>query len=350
MKKIYLILVLLSASLVDSLPSHAGNPDRAGQAGATELLINPWARSSGWGGFNTANIKGIESERVNIAGLAFTNKTDLHLSRTAWLSGSDININAIGFGQRMSESSVLGISIMSVDFGDINVTTVENPDATLGTFSPQLLNLGISYARSFSDRIHGGVTGRIISQSISTVTAQGFSIDAGIQYVTGEEKQFRFGVALRNVGTPMRFSGEGLATNGQVNDRIDAISLSLSQRSERFELPSLMNIGMSYDFNFSENTQLTFIGNFTSNSFTNDQYGIGAQFNLKNFLQLRAGYNYENGINDINTTTNASSGLSAGVSVDVPLSDGGQRFGFDYSYRPTNPFNGTHSFGIRFNL
>ena len=26
----------------------AGNPDRAGQAGASELLINPWARSSGW--------------------------------------------------------------------------------------------------------------------------------------------------------------------------------------------------------------------------------------------------------------------------------------------------------------
>ncbi|MBK5284896.1 MAG: DUF3308 domain-containing protein, partial [Bacteroidia bacterium] len=30
----------------------AGNNDRAGQAGATELLINPWARSSGFGGAN----------------------------------------------------------------------------------------------------------------------------------------------------------------------------------------------------------------------------------------------------------------------------------------------------------
>ena len=28
--------------------SFAGNPQRAGQAGASELLINPWARTSGW--------------------------------------------------------------------------------------------------------------------------------------------------------------------------------------------------------------------------------------------------------------------------------------------------------------
>jgi hypothetical protein len=34
----------------------AGNKDRAGEAGASELLINPWARSSGWGGANTASV------------------------------------------------------------------------------------------------------------------------------------------------------------------------------------------------------------------------------------------------------------------------------------------------------
>ena len=32
----------------------AGNPDRVGSAGASQLLINPWARSSGLGGANIA--------------------------------------------------------------------------------------------------------------------------------------------------------------------------------------------------------------------------------------------------------------------------------------------------------
>ncbi|MFT4982326.1 MAG: hypothetical protein ACI9UR_002197, partial [Bacteroidia bacterium] len=35
-------VALLSGALV--IPTFAGNSDRAGQAGATELLINPWAR------------------------------------------------------------------------------------------------------------------------------------------------------------------------------------------------------------------------------------------------------------------------------------------------------------------
>jgi len=36
--------LILSASTV-----FAGNPERAGQAGASELQINPFSRSSGWG-------------------------------------------------------------------------------------------------------------------------------------------------------------------------------------------------------------------------------------------------------------------------------------------------------------
>ena len=39
----------------------AGNPDRVGSAGASQLLINPWARSSGWGGANIASVRGLES-------------------------------------------------------------------------------------------------------------------------------------------------------------------------------------------------------------------------------------------------------------------------------------------------
>ena len=49
--------------------SFAGNPQRAGQAGASELLINPWARTSGWGGSNVAGITGLESQFSNVAGL-----------------------------------------------------------------------------------------------------------------------------------------------------------------------------------------------------------------------------------------------------------------------------------------
>ena len=53
MKNFYKYLVALFFIGIIAFPVNevnAGNKDRVGQAGADELLINPWARSSGWGG------------------------------------------------------------------------------------------------------------------------------------------------------------------------------------------------------------------------------------------------------------------------------------------------------------
>lgn len=71
MKKILIVIVAIALS---SPSVFAGNKDRAGQAGAYELLINPWARSSGWHGLNTSSVRGLESLNLNVAGLAFTQK------------------------------------------------------------------------------------------------------------------------------------------------------------------------------------------------------------------------------------------------------------------------------------
>src|ERR1043165_6543287 len=95
----------------------AGNNDRAGQAGATELLINPWARSSGLAGANSGSIRGLESMFLNIAGTAFTKKTEIIFSHTDYFKGSGIGINAVGFTQKIGESGVMGLGIMSMDFG-----------------------------------------------------------------------------------------------------------------------------------------------------------------------------------------------------------------------------------------
>ena len=35
----------------------AGNEDRAGSAGATDLLVNPWARSSAWGSAGISSVQ-----------------------------------------------------------------------------------------------------------------------------------------------------------------------------------------------------------------------------------------------------------------------------------------------------
>ena len=186
----------------------AGNPQRAGQAGASELLINPWARTSGWGESNVAGVRGLEGIYSNVAGLAFTEKTELIFSQTSWLqygnkmfSAEDAvsSISSFGFSQKVGEAGVLGFSVMSMDFGDIEITTVDLPDGGLGTFSPKFMNLSLSYAKIFSNSIYGGVTVKMINEQISNVGANGVALDAGIQYVTGSKDNLKFGISLKNV-------------------------------------------------------------------------------------------------------------------------------------------------------
>ncbi|MCD4773672.1 MAG: PorV/PorQ family protein [Bacteroidales bacterium] len=357
MKKIYkylaafFLIILIAGTNADTF---AGNKDRSGQAGASELLINPWARSSGWGGVSTANIRGLESMFGNVAGIAFTQGTELIFSHTSWLKGSGTDLFSFGFTQRISESGVFGMSIMSMGFGDINITTTDHPEGGIGTYSPSLMNVSLSYAKAFSNSIYAGITFKIISESIADISAQGLAIDAGIQYVTGELENIKFGIVLKNVGPTMQFSGDGMSLTGQFFGG-NELQFTFEERAADFELPTALLIGAAYDFLWGENNRLTLAGNFTSNSFTKDQFTAGIEFCLKNYLMLRTGYTYEEGIDkDIynpSERTNANKGPSAGFSVQVPLNkEKGTNFSVDYSFRATDHFNGTHSIGARISL
>ena len=73
----YLALTLTCAI---ASQTNAGNPERIGQACAGQLLINPYARNTGMAGANSANIRGLEAQFMNIAGTAFTRKTEVMLN------------------------------------------------------------------------------------------------------------------------------------------------------------------------------------------------------------------------------------------------------------------------------
>jgi hypothetical protein len=347
MKKIYksIIAVLLAALMVLPLATIAGNKDRSGQAGASELLINPWARSSGWGGVNVANSFGLESIYTNVAGLAFTKKTELIFANTQWLKGSEIGINNFGFAQKVGESSVLGVTVMTMSFGDLPITTTELPEGGIGTFTPSYMNINVAYAKAFSNSIYGGFNLKIISESISDVGAQGIAIDAGIQYVTGEKENIHFGISLKNVGPTMKFKGDGLSIRSFLPGQES--QFTVEHRSAEFEMPSQLNIGGSYAFLISEMHTFTLAAAFVSNAFNKDQYIIGGEYQLKNYLMLRGAYTYEDGITT-NERTTALTGPSGGVTIQVPINkEKNSLFSVDYSYRATNPFKGSHTMAVR---
>jgi len=331
---------------------YAGNPARIGEEGATELLINSWARSSGMADANIASLSGVESMMLNVAGLAETKKTEFVFSRTNWLTGSGIYINSFGFSQKLGKdnNSAFGVSVTSFDFGSIPITTANQPEGGAGTFNIQMINIAVGYSHQFSDAINGGVLVRAIDEGVPSVSAEGVALDAGVQYNTGAQRQIHFGVSLKNVGPTMTFGGDGLTLEGTPQG--GAYVLSLQSRSAPYELPSQLRLGGAYDFHLdSTNQMLTIAATFVSNAFDNDQFTIGAEYSYHTYLMLRAGYMYQAGMYTAGAASTVMAGPAAGVSVDIPFGkDKSKRFAIDYSYRVSAPFAGTHTFGARMNL
>jgi hypothetical protein len=347
----YIALAILASTSLK--PLSAGNEDRAGQAGANELLINPFARSSGWASANIANVKGIEAMFLNVAGTAFTKKTEFVFSHARWLNTADININSFGFTQSVGKdkTGVIGLGIMSMDYGKINRSTYEQPDGGLGTFSPSTVNVSLSYAKEFSNSIYGGVVVKAISQSISDITANGVAFDAGIQYVTGKKENIRFGISLRNIGPRMKFAGDGLSFRGSIPST--GATLTVEQRAEAFEMPATLYIGGAYIIDINESQKLNLAANFQSNSFSKDNFQLGAEYQFFKLFMVRAGYGFE--LSSTNSQysgirTTAFTGPTAGFTFESPFGPNKSTFGIDYSYRFTNPFGGVHTIGARINL
>lgn len=351
MKKFFNFFILLLTLLVSHSVVLAGNEDRSGEAGADQLLINPWGRGSGMESANTGCVRGLEGIFSNVGGLAHTGKSEIVFARTIWLQGTDIHINAFGMAQRINEKSVLALGVSSLTADEMPITTVDIPEGGIGTFKPNFMNINLAYARTFSEHIYGGANVKLIYESISDVHAQGAAIDAGIQYVTGKQERVKFGIALKNVGPKLSYKGNGLSYRGAITGTEN--TMTMEQRSAEYELPSLLKIGGSYDIylNNEDKHKITLAGTFTSNSFTKDQYAAGVEYSLSSFLYVRCGYTFEKSMYNADERTSAYTGFGGGFSVDIPMNkDKDKRFGLDYSYRTTNPFSGTHCIGARISL
>jgi len=391
MKKIYrtLLICIMIGSFATTFNAMAGNRDRSGQSGAQHLLIDPWARSAGWGSCGVAEIRGLESVFSNIAGLSFTKRTEIAYTRTQYLTGSNcgININAIGIAQgltaknketgRKMDLGTIAISVFAMGFGDIQMTTVDQPDGNGAIFSPKLNSIGIHYAKSFNRFIHGGISFKIVNESVSDLRATGIAIDAGVQYLSGPYENFKIGVVLQNLGVPISYKGDGSAIKAVANGTTHEATFEYRQGA--YELPALLTIGLSYDFLvFPQEYQkmskqerkdegltrddaahrITLAGSFTANAYSRDNFALGIEYGFKQYLQIRAGYLFQSFIKrnidgKDKIFSNQDSfflGPSAGVTVGIPLAKkgkGNQQLFIDYAYRFTNFWKGNHYIGLK---
>ena len=77
---------------------------------------------------------------------------------------ADIGVTYFGVSTNLEGFGTVAVTLKSLAIGNINVTTVDNPDGNGQSFKPTFLTLGLTYSRMLSDRISVGLTMNYISE------------------------------------------------------------------------------------------------------------------------------------------------------------------------------------------
>lgn len=340
-KNITVILLVSLVFLSITSEINASGGKRNGTAGAQELLIPISARGLALSGADISGVSGLDAIFYNPAGFGSSEfGTQAMFSYMNYIA--DIGYSFAAVGVNLGDLGSLAFNVRTLDFGDIPVTTIENPYGDGTTFSPSFFIGGVTYSNSLTDRIRVGLNINMISESIIRTSATGFAFDAGIQYssLAGVDG-LKMGVVIKNLGSQLKYDGEDLlrkaedpnSNRGTQFYKIDAAA---------FELPSQLEFGLTYNYNINENYSFVFASTFQNNNFANDEYKIAGEFNFDNTFYIRGGYAFVNENAD-NTAENIwgptfGAGINVNSGVDIVI---------DYAYRTVDYFDANHMFTIK---
>jgi hypothetical protein len=333
--KLFLGGILIASTLF------AGTIRSSGTAGASQLLIPVGAENIAVSNANVATVSGVEALFQNPAGIAkYDGSAQAMAGTMSYIA--DINVTNFGLLTNFGKIGTIGLSVKSLDFGDIPVTTFNETEGTGTTYSPRFMTIGFAYGKSFSDRVQFGVNFKLVSEAIVNTKASGFAVDLGVQYQFPGMPLY-VGVVLKNLGSRMEYQGSDLeqklppdgAESGSVEERFRI-------KAEAFDLPSQFDISLNYEVI----SDLTLMGTFTQNSFSANTGSFAAKYSFKDFVWVAAGTqlglvsssDQPTDVTDDEWTDYSDTlwGYTFGAGVAVPF--GEFKVGVGYSYRSVTDY------------
>lgn len=338
-RKVWILLFLFGALTSSAI---GGGQNRAGTSAAPQLLIPVGAQYLAMNGSAGAIATGLEAIFWNPAGVDITERpASAIFSHRSYIA--DIGVEYFAVSGKFELGS-LALSLRSFAIGDIPVTTEDAPDGTGEIVSPTFFVLGLSYSRKLTDRISVGATMNVINENFARVGATSLAFDAGVQYrsLLGVENLV-IGVAVKNVGPPMRYGGSGLFVQAEAFGAERQIT-TYKVEAAAFELPSVIELGLAYRLPIGEGHRLQLAGTFQNNNFAYDEYRIGGEYTFGNTLSIRGGYLLGAGVDERapNIFQNFTVGAGLGFQ-DV----GGVSMNFDYVFLPVKWFESNHAIAVR---
>ncbi len=262
-----------------------------GTSSAAFLRIPVGAKGVAMGSAFTAIADDGSAMFWNPGNIAVQSKRALFVHHSPWLQGLDYNY--IGFSMPIQSLGVIGINIVSLTSEEMDITTPEAPMGTGETFTAASTAVGIVFARSLTDRFSIGANFKYIQERIFHSNATGFAFDVGTMFIT-PFRNVRFGVSISNIGTKMQMNGEDLNSYVDIaptqegnNDNIVA-----QLKTDRFDLPIIMRLGISYDVWLSKGSRFTFACDGVNPNDNAQSLNLGLEFAIfKESLVLHGGFN-----------------------------------------------------------
>jgi hypothetical protein len=342
----YFSVIMSVILLLFSIQFVSASGRKIGTAGAPELMIPMGVASVGMSGANIASISGAEAIYWNPAGLARINNAEANFSYMSYFA--DMNISFLSAAFNVQGVGTIGLSLQALDVGEIEVTTIGSPEGTGQVIKPDYLTLTGSYSKAFTDRISFGVNGKLISETIGEMDAMAVAFDFGLQYRSNFGVDF--GVTLKNIGSKMKFGGTPIEFDSSIPfSNPNATTRKTRLDMAEHELPTSMNLGLAYTYDITQGQSLNIAGQYSNNSFLQNDLNAGIEYSFNDFIFLRGGYTLplfdtDDFSQDYRDDYQYDFTMGAGLNLDI----GGSKLMINYAYRNMKDFDAQNYFSLGF--
>ena len=305
---------------------------KVGTCAGNWLKLETGTRAIGMGGAHVAAGDGIYAAPYNPASIGFVKGSDTFFSRSNYLAG--ITHNVLGYATQLTESDFVGFHLFYMDSGDMDVTTVENPNGFGETFSVTGLSFRGIYTKILTDRLKIGFSIKYLREQIYTTYMQSFVVDIGSNFDTGIYGMV-LGMSVSNFGPQVEYKGEGLEI--VVDPDLDPDE-KLSRITEKFSLPLTFRLGLKNDI-IGPNSEFVNMGDAHKltialdgiNAIDYTVYGtMGLEYTWNNMASIRMGTHLGHD----------TAGLSCGFGLET------NGIILDYAFVNYDVLDVTHQFGI----
>jgi len=294
---------------------------KVGTSAAEFLRIPVGARASSMAAY-TANMNDASSMILNPSGLTSLGNSEVLVEITPWY----LDMTHSFFGAAMpTNKGVVGVHVLSLNYGEFEETTAEAQGLTGRTFSAYSVSFGVSYARQLLPQFSIGGTAKVVHEQIAKSSASAIAFDIGTVYQTPFD-DIRFGVSVTNFGSKLQMNGNDLIISSDPDESQSGnYEPDALLATQKFDLPLMLKVGLSWDALEQENMRLTLSVDGNNPTNNTQSVSIGGELALANEqVLLRAGLPYIGQEDKIET-------FSSGIGVRYRTSNG-LGLGFNYSY------------------